>query len=181
MPKKEHELEHTIQSTETLIKASAISGILAAVVLISAILPMEYGIDPLDIGKTLGLIPLSAEVLTVQDSLLEQAPEFREDSVAIEVPGGKGLEYKFYIAEGNTIRYAWDSAEQELFFDFHGEPEGDTSGYFESYTVSTSNKVRGSMTASFSGSHGWYWKNESLSSVTVTLKTEGTYKIIGIK
>ncbi|MCH8313601.1 MAG: hypothetical protein IID17_11515 [Nitrospinae bacterium] len=68
-----------------------------------------------------------------------------------------------------------------LFFDFHGEPQGDTTGYFESYTVSTANNARGSFTASFEGSHGWYWGNKGQINIVVTLKTEGNYKIIGIK
>jgi len=97
------------------------------------------------------------------------------------VPAGKGLEYKFYLLQGETLRYEWDSAGQNIFFDFHGEPEGDTTGFFESYTVSSADKVRGSLTASFTGSHGWYWKNENLAPVDVTLLTEGSYKVLGRK
>ncbi|MFT6643360.1 MAG: hypothetical protein ACJAX5_000987, partial [Patiriisocius sp.] len=66
MTNKEHEMEHTIQSTQTLIKVSILAGVLAVVVLVSAILPMEYGIDPLGIGKALGLKPLTSSVVTIQ-------------------------------------------------------------------------------------------------------------------
>lgn len=180
-------MEHTIQSTQTLIKVSILAGVLAVVVLVSAILPMEYGIDPLGIGKALGLKPLTSSVVTIQvdqsepSAQQEQAPSFREDSVIVNIPRTSGLEYKFYLSKGDTIKYEWDTAGQDLFFDFHGEPEDDTTGYFQSYTVSTSGKMRGSLTASFSGSHGWYWKNESLVAAEVTLLTEGTYQVIGIK
>ena len=61
-----------------------------------------------------------------------------------------------------------------------GKPQGDTTDYFESYTVSTANNVRGSFTATFEGSHGWYWKNKGQSNFVVTLQTEGNYQIIGI-
>ncbi|MFT5100824.1 MAG: hypothetical protein ACI9HY_002955, partial [Planctomycetaceae bacterium] len=147
----------------------------------------EYGIDPLGIGKALGLKPLTSSVVTIQvdqsepSAQQEQAPSFREDSVIVNIPRTSGLEYKFYLSKGDTIKYEWDTAGQDLFFDFHGEPEDDTTGYFQSYTVSTSGKMRGSLTASFSGSHGWYWKNESLVAAEVTLLTEGTYQVIGIK
>ena len=62
-----------------------------------------------------------------------------------------------------------------------GKPQGDTTDYFESYTVSTANNVRGSFTATFEGSHGWYWKNKGQSNVVVTLQTEENYQIIVIK
>jgi hypothetical protein len=172
MTNKEHEMEHTIQSTQTLIKVSILAGVLAVVVLVSAILPMEYGIDPLGIGKALGLKPLTSSVVTIQVDQSEPSAQQEPSS---------GLEYKFYLSKGDTIKYEWDTAGQDLFFDFHGEPEDDTTGYFQSYTVSTSGKMRGSLTASFSGSHGWYWKNESLVAAEVTLLTEGTYQVIGIK
>lgn len=177
----QHELDHTVQSTTTLLKASAFAGLLAAVVLISAILPAEYGIDPTGIGKTMGLIPLASKVTPVQGVQTEQDLTYQENSVNITVPARSGLEYKFHLVKGDAMRYAWSSTESALFYDFHGEPDGDTSGYFESYTVSTSNNVRGTFTASFDGSHGWYWKNETQLPIVVTLKTEGQYKIIGIK
>jgi hypothetical protein len=181
MTKNEHELVHAVQSTAALVKLSILATVLAVVVLFSAILPMEYDIDPLGIGKTLGLTPLAEVVSSTQSEQADQELSFREDSVAISIPGGKGLEYKFHLIQGETLRYEWDTQGQEIFFDFHGEPEGDTTGYFESYTVTSADKVRGSLTAPFTGSHGWYWKNESLTPVHVTLMTEGSYKVLGFK
>jgi hypothetical protein len=43
-----------------------------------------------------------------------------------------------------------------LYFDLHGEPQGDTTGYFESYAIATLRAMKGSFTSPFSGSHGWY-------------------------
>ncbi|PCJ37532.1 MAG: hypothetical protein COA75_03595 [Cellvibrionales bacterium] len=174
-------MDHTVQSTTTLLKASAFAGLLAAVVLISAILPAEYGIDPTGIGEAMGLIPLASKVDQVKGAQATEDLTYQENSVTITVPAGKGLEYKFHLVKGDSMRYAWSTTDNALFYDFHGEPDGDTSGYFESYTVSTSNNVRGTFTASFDGSHGWYWKNKSLVPIVVALKTEGQYTIIGIK
>ena len=159
----------------------AFAGLLAAVVLVIAILPAEYGIDPTGIGKAVGLTSLGNTEGPAIDTPGATDLAFREDTANITVPAGKGLEYKFHIVKGDTMRYDWNSANDTLFFDFHGEPEGDKSGYFESYTVSTAEKVRGSFTASFDGAHGWYWENKGKSPIVVTLETEGRYKIIGIK
>ena len=176
--------EQAPQSTVTLLKASAFAIVLALIVLVGAILPAEYGIDPTGIGKAAGLLPLAnvSESTNVEVSVSkEEGAGLKEDRIDITVPAGDGLEYKLYMAKGETMRYAWSSGEGELFFDFHGEPEGDTSGYFESYTVSTADKVSGSFTASFNGSHGWYWENNSYAPLIITLKTEGQYKTIGLK
>ena len=184
--KAQHELDHTVQSKKTLLKASAFAALLAVIIFVVAILPAEFGVDPTGLGKAMKLTQLAgqtppAQAVPTKETVKQTLPD-QEDSVDIIIPAGEGLEYKFHLASGDTMRYAWSTKGDELlFFDFHGEPQGDTTGYFESYTVSTVNKVRGSFTASFEGSHGWYWENKSYMDIVVTLITEGSYKIIGIK
>tara|TARA_R110002072_G_C7951757_1_gene533247 strand:- start:2327 stop:2896 length:570 start_codon:yes stop_codon:yes gene_type:complete len=179
----QHELEHTVHSTKTLIKASAFAAIFGALVLIFTILPAEYNIDPTGVGATLGLTKLAnaKEVKPVMSQSKLSAGEFQEHSTSITVDAGAGLEYKFNILKGDAVRYAWNTEGDALFFDFHGEPKGDTTGFFESYTVSTANQVRGTFTAPFDGSHGWYWKNKGSVPVTVSLQVEGNFELIGVK
>ena len=185
--KAQHELDHTVQSKETLLKATAFAALLAVIVFFVAILPAEFGTDPTGLGKLMRLTQLSgqtstAQAATTQVDTTKQTKSDQKDSVDIVIPTRKGLEYKFYMSRGDAMRYGWSTKGGELlFFDFHGEPQGDTTGYFESYTVSTTNNVRGSFTATFDGSHGWYWKNKGQFDIVVTLQTEGNYKIIGIK
>lgn len=102
------------------------------------------------------------------------------ETIDIVVPAGKGLEYKFHLLKGETLQYRWTTLGDKLYFDFHGEPQGDTSGYFKSYLVSTENQSQGKFTAPFEGSHGWYWENSKPYPVRVTLVTSGDYDIIGI-
>lgn len=104
-----------------------------------------------------------------------------KDTVTITVPGGKGLEYKFHVKKDDILEYAWDTGGAKLFFDFHGEPQGDTTGAFESFKKATESSSAGVFKAPFSGSHGWYWKNKGLRDVKVTLKTRGDYGIIGLR
>jgi hypothetical protein len=184
--KAQHEMEHTVQSKKTLLKATAFATLLAVIIFFVAILPAEFGSDPTGLGKMMRLTQLSGQTSTAQAATTQpttkQTLPAQEDSVDIIIPAGKGLEYKFYLASGDAMRYGWSTKDGEmLFFDFHGEPQGDTTGYFESYTVSTARSVRGSFTATFEGSHGWYWKNKGQTDISVTLQTEGSYKIIGIK
>jgi hypothetical protein len=185
--KAQHELEHTVQSKKTLLKATASAALLAVIVFFFAILPAEFGVDPTGFGKAMSLTKLAAQRSITQAVNTQAVPKKQtlpdqEDSVDITIPAGKGLEYKFHLMSGDAMRYGWSTKDGELlYFDFHGEPQGNTTGYFESYTVSTANNVRGSFTATFEGSHGWYWKNKGQSNVVVTLQTEGNYQIIGIK
>lgn len=169
-----YELQHPVYSTTTLIKASLFAVLLAGLVLVFAVLPAEYGIDPTGVGTAMGLLQLSGS----GDSDVKQLRlPGRKDTINITVPAGLGLEYKLFLLQGDKFEYAWTSKGGELYFDFHGEPEGAPKGYFESYTISTNDDVRGSLTAPFTGTHGWYWKNEHNSPVVVTLQIGGRYKI----
>ena len=51
-------MEHTV-SSKTLIKASSTALLLAAITLMTVILPAEYNIDPSGVGKALGLTVLA--------------------------------------------------------------------------------------------------------------------------
>jgi len=99
-----------------------------------------------------------------------------KDSITITIPARGDKEFKFHIRKGATIDYAWATNGSELFYDFHGEPKGDTTGYFESYKKSTSNQATGSLTTSFEGTHGWYWKNNTPLPVILMLKSKGIYE-----
>jgi len=41
--------------------------------------------------------------------------------------------------------------------------------------------MKGSFTAPFGGSHGWYWKNNSDNPVAIQLLVKGQFKVIGLK
>lgn len=100
----------------------------------------------------------------------------QEDLITITIPARGEKEYKLSLAKGATLEYAWETDGTELFYDFHGEPKGDTSGYFKSYEKDTKSITSGSLTTPFEGTHGWYWKNTTVSPVTITLKVKGDYQ-----
>lgn len=104
-----------------------------------------------------------------------------EDVINITIPARGDKEYKFHLAKGETLEYSWKTNGEKLFFDFHGEPKGDETGQFESFKKSTDNQSRGSLTTTFEGTHGWYWKNRTPSPVIVTLKAKGNYERLDLK
>lgn len=98
-----------------------------------------------------------------------------QDTVTISIPAKGDIEYKVLLAKGHTLEHAWKTDKGELFFDFHGEPKGDTTGYFKTFEKDTKASAGGTLTAEFEGTHGWYWKNDNAFPVEVTLNLNGDY------
>lgn len=172
-------------TTTRLVKYTILSIIFAAVVLLTIILPAEYNIDPTGIGQQLGITVFNNQTVETSASTPSQgASKAHQGSLAsieVVVPAGRGVEYKFMMTQYQKLEYEWLTDSAALYFDLHGEPEGDTTGYFESYAIATLNEMKGSFTAPFSGSHGWYWKNTSDSPVKVQLIVKGEYLSHGLK
>ena len=104
-----------------------------------------------------------------------------KDSITITIPARSGKEYKFQLVKGALLEYSWKTDSKKLFFDFHGEPKGDTTGYFESFKNSTDSQSSGSIAAPFEGTIGWYWENKSQTPVNVVLNTRGSYQMVAAK
>ncbi|MEZ5528647.1 MAG: hypothetical protein R3E57_01690 [Porticoccaceae bacterium] len=174
-------MEHHVSLT-TLIKASLAAIVLAAIALVLFILPAEYNIDPTGVGQKLGLT-LLAEAAEAAPLAPQPMPDEMTSQQVIEitVPAHKGIEYKLQMNRYDKLTYEWITDGAPLYFDLHGEPEGDTSGYFESYAIATLGAMKGSFTAPFNGSHGWYWNNPGDQPVAIQLIINGRYQIIGLK
>ena len=100
----------------------------ALLLLFTAILPAEYGIDPLRTGKLLHLTGISqsdsnsggrataanAGIYTLQPAT------YKVDSEEIGLHPGEGFEIKYHMQKGATLIFAW-KADGLLQFEFHGE------------------------------------------------------------
>lgn len=117
-----------------------------------------------------------------QMTKVNQAPQSeRKESITITIPVRGEREYKLQLAKGAIFEYAWKTDKGELFFDFHGEPKGDTTGYFKSFKKDTKSHASGSLTTIFEGTHGWYWKNGNAHPVVITLKVGGEYQRLDLE
>lgn len=173
---------HHTASSPTLAKASLAAVLTAVLVLVVAILPAEFNIDPTGVGEKLGFTLLADNPKeAAKDSPSTSKGQPTEQVITVVVPANKGVEYKFQINQFDKLTYKWSTDGKPLYFDLHGEPQGDTTGYFESYAIATLNKMAGSFTAPFDGSHGWYWENTSNEPVSIQLSVNGHYQVIGLK
>lgn len=99
-----------------------------------------------------------------------------KDTITVTIPSRGDKEYKLMLVKGATLDYAWKTDKGELFFDFHGEPKGDTTGSFTSFVKDTKPNTSGSLKTIFEGTHGWYWKNNNAFPVVITLNVGGEYQ-----
>lgn len=104
-----------------------------------------------------------------------------KDTITITLPERGEKEYKLEVAKGATFSYSWKTDKGVLFYDFHGEPKGDTTGSFETFKKAMAEEASGSLTTTFEGTHGWYWKNYNSYPVNITLNVKGDYQLIPSK
>ena len=176
-----------LPSTKSILKATAIAIIVATVILFVAVLPAEYGIDPLKTGKMLGLtgiskasesptagraVPVQAGIYTAQDH------GYKIDSEDLALRPGEGVEIKYHMQKGAGMVYAW-KADGLVQFEFHGEPDKKPNKeYYESYELDDKvgkDHSYGSFTAPTTGIHGWFLVNKGQKEVMIHLTTAGFY------
>ena len=168
-----------------LLRASAGALLAAAAIFVVAVLPAEYGIDPLGTGKALGLLainplaPPSAPILNtglpVQSGPMTHYPGVIQfDSVALTVNPYDYVEYKYHLARGASMVFSWQ-ADAPLIHEFHGEPDTYPKDKVQSYDKSRRQAGNGSLVAPFNGIHGWYWENPGSTPIHVKLVSAGYY------
>lgn len=118
---------------------------------------------------------MAAAAMPVSAARPMQQPEEWTDTLDIVIPARGDREYKILVEEGGTFFYDWQTNGEELYFDFHAEPSNDSSGYFRSFDKDTSGDAAGALTATFTGTHGWYWKNKTGDPVSIRLRLGGDY------
>ena len=173
-------------SGRALLKATLIALVVAAIVLVAAVLPAEYGIDPLGMGRAIGLTDLfaagseeaAAAPATVTPALagpiFPRPYDWRVDTREFTIRPGTGMEFKYELDRGATMLYSW-KANGFVDYDFHTEPEGKPSSASDSFDKGQASQKRGAYTAPYDGIHGWYWENTSNKDVKVVLQTAGFY------
>lgn len=189
-----------LPTSAQLLKSTIIAAVSAAVILITVVLPAEYGIDPTRIGKALGLAEmgeiksqLAAEAEADrqleatkgdQSSLLDdifglfvgaahaQDAESWRDEITFTLEPGASAEWKLVMTKGQTAEYRMIVDGGRVNFDLHGHGSGRSATY-ETGRGSTGSE--GAILAGFDGEHGWFWRNRDKVAVTVTVQVRGEY------
>jgi hypothetical protein len=140
-----------IASAAKIAMATVVALIVGAVILVVAVLPAEYGMDPLGTGKALGLTDLAkasekappasagtdskaATIVPVMDgttdggapvvkgTFISQPARYKVDSRMIVLLPGEGMEIKYHMPKGGGLIYSW-TATDTISYELHGEPD----------------------------------------------------------
>lgn len=162
--------------------------LVAALLLVTVVLPAEYALDPLKTGAALGLTPLgdAGRAASAAPVVLNTAAQpgghsaqpgaFRRETVSFTLGPREGIEYKYRLAKGGSMVYSW-RASANVNYDMHSEPDSGPRGYAESFDKQDGkDHAHGTYTAPFPGIHGWYWENPTRFTITVNLTTAGFYE-----
>ena len=176
-----------VPSASRLAATTAIALAVAVGVLVTIVLPAEYGVDPLGTGERLGLTAMSRPVAAEPIQLPADAglkpvangPEnqyanpYKVDSRQFTLGPYDFVEYKYVLEAGAQMQFSW-KATATVIHDFHGE-HADDPNQVVSYDKSNRQEAHGALTAPFAGIHGWYFENPGGDTITVTLKSAGFY------
>lgn len=184
-------------SARRLLRSTVLAFVVAVGLLVTVVLPAEYGVDPTGIGRVLGLqemgrikVALAREAeaeaaaepaVAVPPAASLQAPAagglMRSDTTVVTVAPNRGIEVKLVMDSGAQATYVWRTDRGVVNSELHGDslnaPANDYISYRKRLAVPADS---GQFTAAFDGFHGWFWRNRTGEAVTITLHTRGAYR-----
>lgn len=196
----------SLPSAGRLLRSTLLAAIIATVLLVTVVMPAEYGVDPTGVGSVLGLKAMGQAKLALAKEAQEaparpagspppaapvlQAPQAavaaarsadstsRSDEKSYLLKPGQGMEVKLAMLQGARVDYSWEVADGVVNFDAHGDSDSKPvqSHSYKKGTAAAADK--GAIEAKFSGKHGWYWRNRGQGNVVVTLRVKGAYSAI---
>jgi hypothetical protein len=198
--------DNELPSSKQLIQATVVALVVALILLVSVILPAEYGIDPTGAGETLGLTKMGEikkqlageakqeeqQPATEKSKLVNEpvATDIEEELVvktnsvavvetetrSIQLKPGEAAEIKLSMKKDAVVTYEWTVNTGHVNYYIHGDGFG--IKYFGYDKGIAKKEDKGELKAAFDGKHGWFWRNRSNQVVTVTLSVFGDYNEI---
>lgn len=213
-----------LPTSSQLLRSTLIAIGVAAALLVTVVLPAEYGVDPTRIGRVLGLTEMGeikqqlAEEAALDAAMAEQSAQQGSGETSAEQPvdiadvsppaeeraiedtsdatvtepaavadawtdetvlvlrPGEAAEIKLVMQAGATANFEWTAEPGHLNSALHGDGTAGEAISYRNGRAETSHA--GDLVAEFDGSHGWFWRNRSDETVTMTLKTKGDYSEI---
>lgn len=197
-------LKNDLPSMGKLIKSTILAICISTILLVTVVLPAEYGIDPTGVGSAIGLLKMGEiKVSLAQEAEADRAKEVAEksnsidnsmptsesvseevsiqaetniqtDEITISLAPDEGKEIKLTMAKGSIVNYLWYTDGGKANFDSHADSKKLDIKY-HNYEKGQLERSEGIMEAAFDGNHGWFWRNRTSAVLTVTLEVSGVY------
>ena len=134
--------------------------------------------------RTNVLFPLDAvakpDEATLRATLAEKGiaipanAKFISDHWEYELLPYDSIEMKYKLAQGQTMIFSWH-APVPVHFDMHSVPDQGGNPATESFAISDAPVQTAVYVAPFTGIHGWFWQNQTLNNVTVSVDATGEF------
>ncbi len=191
-----------LPSSARLLKSTVIAAASAVAILVTVVLPAEYGIDPTGSGGLLGLTQMGeiksqlaeeAEMdretsqgdegqsrlidgllgLFVSTAYAQETADSWDEEVSFTLAPGESTEFKLVMNEGAEVDFLWTAEGGVVNYDLHGDGNGRNISYEKGRGATGGD---GTLKAVFAGKHGWFWRNRDSQEVSVTLSVRGDYQ-----
>jgi hypothetical protein len=117
-----------------------------------------------------------SDVVPLGSSTQLSMPAIAKKSISIELKPNQATEVKLSMPKGASVNFDWIASGGGLNYDTHGDPVGASKDFYHGYGKGRNETQKvGKLTAAFDGKHGWFWRNRSENTVTVTLNVEGQF------
>jgi len=173
-------------SAKKLFNSTILAIGVAAIILITIVLPAEYGIDPTGVGRILGLKKMGdIKVSLAEKSFSDKSGQAKSASgieynqtnyisqmgeIKISFEPNEGRELKVSMKKDDQISYNWETDGEAIYFAAHTD-----SGVPHDYGEGTKIGDKGVLKAFCDGRHGWWFKNRTSKEITLTFKVDGNY------
>ncbi len=192
-----------LPSSKRLLVSLVAAVVVAVLLLVTVVLPAQYGIDPTGAGRLMGLTALSSsgtrtieitdviggnevirtvEVADAGDptplpnpAVFQQGTEpMRTETLQIPIGSDEETEVKVVLTAGKMVLFSWEVDRGTIYSDYHGHDPALGPDFWVRYREQQEGSGgKGSLVAPFDGEHGWYWVNYNEFPVVVTLTVTG--------
>lgn len=187
-----------VASSKSLFRATLTALAIAALALVVLVLPAEYGIDPTNIGRVLGLTQMGEIKRTLASEAAADAARetklaasereskaksgndstFRAESLSVVIYPGENIEVKLSMRTGDRADFSWTADSSSVYYDMHGHTLTLPRKPPHQYSTGELRSASGEIAAEFDGVHGWYFENRSERVVTIRVKAVGNYRAL---
>ena len=127
----------SLPSSARLLRATLVAVAVAGLLLVTVVMPAEFGRDPLGAGRALGLYRPAADCddrIAGDDRgrgrsrgvrCVTSPSPFRSDEMTVTLESGEGIEIKAAMSAGERMVFSWTASGGEgVDVDMHGEATG---------------------------------------------------------
>jgi hypothetical protein len=197
MKKSYDPAEQDLPSTKQLINSTLLAAGVAAALLVTVVMPAEYGIDPTGIGsitglKKMGEIRVSLAKEEARDRAnnsgtsneknnpsVKSTPQLIKSTPQLISSTANSLSHQTEVTlapdEGAEVKVVMSQGKKMQYSWSTDSGKANFDVHADSQELGIDYHPYSKGAEAFDGSHGWFWRNRTSNPIVITLKTQGEY------